>query len=546
MPAEDITRIYPPLNTSQLNQNILLLFATGFVFGGLFFPPASVRAAEGELTFRVVDETTGAPIAARVELTRPELVLPGATTRKRVSRRDSLRVVRPLPARGTIETAFGFIVDGEVRLILKEGPYEFRVTHGPGYRVIHGNFAIEKTSEDEHTVALPRILDMRKNGWTSGDAYVPPSPRAGSPEMLDQRMRSEDLFVVATEPSSDSQSPMMRTIAGSGLAFYDREIAPIDGDDELSVLTRLAGIEETTRVAIENPFAWPVPVFLASDRIDGFFVLGDWLRLDKTLTQPDEGRATSQSSPRDPISLGREAEQIYWETLDAGFRLAPMAGTGDAAIDHPVGYNRLYVADPPNEYASHRTDDLADEAAIESDKPVSETEWWDGAWKGRSFATNGPLLQPRLDGKFPGHVFEIADGESMSLTPEVTITVRDPVEYLEVIQNGFVHYTSKLDEFAKAGGRISPIQVNQSGWALIRVVTLHEGHFRAAMSAPWYFEVGGKRRISKRSVAFFREWLADYESHLTATSPQKLADYAPFIRSARGFWQIRLEQANSR
>src|SRR6056297_3099658 len=81
--------------------------------------PRAIWAAEGELTLKVVDETTGEPTVARVELIRPELtVLRGGTT-KRSSRK---RTIAPLPARGTVPTGFGFVLDDSVRLRLNEGP----------------------------------------------------------------------------------------------------------------------------------------------------------------------------------------------------------------------------------------------------------------------------------------------------------------------------------------------------------------------------------------------------------------------------------------
>jgi hypothetical protein len=288
-----------------------------------------------------------------------------------------------------------------------------------------------------------------------------------------------------------------------------------------------------SRVAIENPFAWPLPVYLASDQVDGYFVLGDWLRLDRSQLQMKDGRPFSDRKDRLATTLGREAEQIYWHLLDAGFRIVPLAGSGDEADLHPVGYNRLYVA--------------GDSESIGESQPVENaTQWWAGAWAGRSFATNGPLLIASLDGHPPGHVFASTSTNPLELTPELSLTVRDPVDYLEVIHNGEVHYSAKLDEYAKAKGKIPPIIVTESGWAVIRVVTLHENHFRAATTAPWYLELDGQRRVSKRSVDVFQEWLADYEEHLRSTSRKDLAAYAPFIRAARAFWQSRREAVNAR
>ena len=92
--------------------------------------------------------------------------------------------------------------------------------------------------------------------------------------------------------------------------------------------------------------------------------------------------------------------------------------------------------------------------------------------------------------------------------------MRDPVDYLEVIHNGDVHYSARLDEFAKAGGVIPAIEAVESGWVTLRVVTLHENHFRAAMSSPWYIEFDNQPRITSESIEFFQKWQTEHESRL--------------------------------
>jgi hypothetical protein len=124
----------------------------------------------------------------------------------------------------------------------------------------------------------------------------------------------------------------------------------------------------------------------------------------------------------------------------------------------------------------------------------------------------------------------------LKLTPELTLTVRDPVEYLEVIHNGRVHYSARLDEFAKAGGEIPPLLVKQSSWVTIRVVTLYEDHFRAAMSAPWYIDFDAKRRVTTKGVDFFQRWLGEYEERLKRLPQAQLQQHIPYVRAARAFW----------
>jgi hypothetical protein len=60
--------------------------------------------------------------------------------------------------------------------------------------------------------------------------------------------------------------------------------------------------------------------------------------------------------------------------------------------------------------------------------------------------------------------------------------------------------SQRRDEFAEAGGMIPELKIEQSGWVLVRVVTLHEDHFRAAISAPWYIRFDDTPRISRRAA----------------------------------------------
>ena len=154
-------------------------------------------------------------------------------------------------------------------------------------------------------------------------------------------------------------------------------------------------------------------------------------------------------------------------------------------------------------------------------------------------------MQPTLGGEIPGHVFQAAQGEVLQLQPEVTLAVRDPVEYLEVVHNGRTHYSARLDEFAKAGGVIPPLLVKQSGWVIMRVITLHEDHLRAAISAPWFIEFDSRPRITRESVDFFQRWLTEYEQRLRRIPTDELQQHVPFVRAARQFWSKRAERVQT-
>ncbi|WP_372897734.1 hypothetical protein [Stieleria sp.] len=504
-----------------------------FTVGVLLMSASPCLAAGGSLTLKLEDESTGDPVISRVEFFR------GAN--------PSGPQEKQMPVRQTVSAGIGVVVDRSVVLELPDGPYRFRIVRGPEYRVINGTFELEKTSLDEKTVALPRMVDMAAEGWLAGDCCVVPSS-----ESVPLRMASEDLHIAAVLgkrpakpiPRRDSDDPIehqptwIRTdlTADRGLVYFgfdSQHTSTLEPTEHsLAQLVAVTGNEHAAdvKIGIENPFAWELPVWLASGKVDGMFVLGDWLRLDRRVVSVREGRTPSSFSLAEPTQVGRYAERIYRHALEAGIELVPLAGGGDRSAKTPIGYNRLYVTAKPSQGGDGMESPTA---------PQTEQAWWDAAWAGTSVATNGPLMRPLVGGKLPGHVFRGRSGEVLRIQPELNLAVRDPVEYLEVIHNNRVHYSARLDEFAKAGGEIPPIMATESGWVILRVMTLHGEHYRAAISAPWWIEFDGRRRVSPESVQFFREWLSEYEQRLTRLPPDQLASYVPFIRAARRFWDTR-------
>ncbi len=515
---------------------------------------SAVFAVGGSLVVSISEEQTGDPLIARFEMHRIDAPS------------------KILPIRRTVRAGIGVVLDQELELEMPEATYQFQLTRGPEYRVISGNFSLEPSSLDSHHVELPRMANMLAEGWVSGDCATPALDAS-----LPLRMASEDCHVAASighvdakpiagrgddEPILFSPSWIRHDLEIlDGLAFYgfplnSQAINPVERDPgeppangDLTTGKRLTSrlpiqwviaADETqgAKIAIENPFAWQLPVWLASERIDGIFLLGDWLRLDQAMKTIRDGRGPEGPTFGDGRSIGRWAEKIYWNLLESGLRIAPLAGGGDQTGKSPVGYNRLYVAGGDNHETSTHP--------LHVQQVDSLTAWWDAAWEGKSVVTNGPVLRPKLAGRIPGSVFQGSTGEKLILQPELNLSVRDPVDYLEVIHNGKVHYSARLDEFAKAGGVIPPVEAVESGWITMRVVTLHENHFRAAMSAPWYIEFDSQPRVTQASVEFFQRWQAEYEERLKRLPSKEITRHVPFVVAAREFWNRKLQEVTVR
>lgn len=515
---------------------MIVCFGLVWTLGATCPSPASRVWAAGSLTIEAIEEKGSQPAVTRLEVYQERL--------------DG----RPLIPRKAVSAGIGVVLDRSLELNLRDGDYAFRAARGPEYRIVTGRFTLQRDSLDRHSVPLPRMAHLRNEGWTSGDCWVPDE------QQLPLRMAAEDLHLAAIRGAPQlgpiagrgpddalGHGPLWITgglVGAEGLAFFpvdspgtgpDRRPEP---DPQPLPVERLAGLDRADRrlrVGVTDPFAWPLPVWLASRRVDGFFLLGDWLNPATEVRRIRSGRDPDPDiGVADGREIGYRAEKVYWNLLEAGFSIVPLAGSGPAGDRIPVGYNRLYVANPHARY----------EGDYEESVAVGDADaWWRAAWRGHSVATNGPLLRPRLAGRLPGHRFRGGSGERLELYPELDLTVRDPVRYLEVIHNGRVHYSARLDEFAAAGGKIPPIIAESSGWVLVRVVTEISEHFRAAVSAPWFIDFPDRPRVTRTSVRFFRQWLADYEQRLLGLPPHLLARHVPYVRAARAFWAAKEAEA---
>ena len=158
--------------------------------------------------------------------------------------------------------------------------------------------------------------------------------------------------------------------------------------------------------------------------------------------------------------------------------------------------------------------------------------------------TNGPMLRPRVNGQLPGHVFTAKTGESVQLTISLNLSLRDKVEYLEVVKNGKVADQVRLSDYAKAGGKLPKLTFEESGWMLIRAVTSNPKTYRYASTGPYYVQIGEKPRISRAATQFFLDWVYERAKQIAALPDQQEREaILIYHRAARDYWQKRLDSA---
>lgn len=433
------------------------------------------------------------------------------------------------------------------------GDYTYQAFHGPQYAAASGGFTLDRKSSAKEVVPMPRHADLALEGWRGGDLlnYV------DSDETL-RWLPAEDLMMAAIVSETDiapAQAPSNPTNNTASTASDNEPSRWVDARSYLDVRpgsglllhhwlppavvpagvpsSRLLDMAKAApRATEELPVhaeigrLWErdVPIWLASGHIDSIQLLASHLTYDGQRQTPVEPLVDSDLGRfRGPLAGGRLVEYLYWQVLECGLRIPPTAGSGFGKNGSPLGYNRVYAYAP-----------LSSPAA-----------WWQAVRDGQTFVTSGPLLRATVNGELPGKVFAAPTGTSIELDIALTLTVADPVEYLEVVYNGGTLYRARLDEYARQGGKIPPQTVNESGWLLIRVVTERDHTYRIASTAPYYIEIGEQPRISARAVTFFQSWLEKSAEQINQQGEPFKRAAEPYLAVARSFWQDRAEQATA-
>ena len=149
--------------------------------------------------------------------------------------------------------------------------------------------------------------------------------------------------------------------------------------------------------------------------------------------------------------------------------------------------------------------------------------------------TNGPLLRPRVNGELPGHVFQGQPGEVVELTVQLNLSLRDRVDYLEVIQNGKVVHEVRLEEYRDRRGTLPAVRFDKSGWMLVRAVTANPQTFRFASTGPYYVEIGQQPRISREIGAVLSGLGERAHGQLEAARSRAAGSGAQVPRDGPGF-----------
>ena len=192
----------------------------------------------------------------------------------------------------------------------------------------------------------------------------------------------------------------------------------------------------------------------------------------------------------------KSTAEVWYKLLNLGFKLTAGAGTDATAnyaapIRGQVGFDRVYVRTPG--------------------WPSMIELWMDELKKGRTFATNGPLIEFKLGGEMVGSELKF---DAAQATVPFTAKLRSmvPVDHLEVVCKGKVVRELKLEGARDSADVSGTIPLTESGWCVLRAWSDKAEYpvldnYAYATTSPVYVMIGGKRAYSQKDAEYFEAWI---------------------------------------
>jgi len=500
--------------------------------------------------------TDAAPLRVRLAVSEGEATLPCRVHLK--NERNEAVFPRGFPS---FSDHFSFPGSGELEL--EPGTYQYEIERGPEYTRASGSFTLADAPHPVE-VKLERVADLARKGWFSGDLHV--HRPAEDAELL---MRAEDLHVGEFVTWwNDQPAPVATGLRAQVRKFDgDRFADPTAGEDERQggallflglkealalphlyyddkgriahkvgadadeyppaiELVRAARAQGEVHVALEKPLWWDTPTWVALGLVDSIGIAHNHMNRAGVRNHEAWGRKCDRAHYGDgPFANAYCTQDIYYRLLDAGFRLAPSAGSASGVLPNPVGYNRVYV---------------------KSGTLPNLDDWWKLLGAGRSFVTNGPLLLVEANGEPPGTILRGSSAPGLTVTLRIELTSVDPIALVELVRDGAVAARGDYDPSTREV-RFAPFVFEKSGWFLVRAIADRKDTFRFASTAPFYVEVGAVRRISRGAVKFFRAWTDERIAAIEGSSLEaaKAKILVGFQREGMRVWDRLLAEANA-
>jgi hypothetical protein len=315
-------------------------------------------------------------------------------------------------------------IDGACEVQLPAGSITVEIDKGIEYNPIYREVQLA-AGQISLRFSIERWADLRPAGWYPGDIRAHElSPHAALLEGA-----AEGLAVVQVlareRPSNPPALPNLLEFSGTEAALRSDEcLVAVNTLNVHSILGTVA-LLDSHRPVFPLRFGAPggIEDWSVADWCDqchrkrGLVVWPDLPRLDEAHPQGEalaalilgkvDAYEVCDFPEPEPENLGH-----YYRLLDAGLRPVLVGGSGKESNAIPLGAVRTY-------------------AQLQPGQSLAANTWIDAVRAGRTFVTNGPLLQFSAAGQGPGSILQVEAGRPISLQAMARSTT--PFDHIDLL-----------------------------------------------------------------------------------------------------------------
>ncbi len=361
------------------------------------------------------------------------------------------------------DNRYVFYVDGSYKQALPVGKYSVLVSKGPEYEIARREVIIVENANTAIDISLQRAFNMPAQGWRSGDVHIHLARTKAQNTHLLKFLAAEDVHM--------SNLLQMNNISRT---YFKQHAFGLPGRYSAGAYGIAPGIEgprtgqrgHTIALNIHEALHNPEDYFLYHRMFEAYQQQGGLTGYAHVGSE--EFRASWGLALDAPFGFvdfveimqnSRLRPELWYELLNLGFRIAPAAGSDFPYFDQP-GAVRNYVK-------------------VEGDESIDA--WFSGFKAGRTFVTNGPLMNLQAGPYGMGDSVKASPGTSITLKAEVFLNADlGQLQTIDLIRCGDVLETrdaSKDNQFD------FEVNISEPGWFALKVTG---GNHMMAHSAPVY------------------------------------------------------------
>jgi hypothetical protein len=348
---------------------------------------------------------------------------------------------------------------------LAPGRYRLTASRGIEYRVASAAAEITAGEVTRVDLAPRRWIDMPALGWYSADDHLHITRRPADDARIGTWMRAEDLHIANLLQMGTAQHFDITPQYAFGDAGVHRS-----GETQL-----VSGQEHPRTHVLGHTIVLGAEA--AIDRRESYVFWEEARRLGGAAGYAHFGTGHARDglaidAPSGLLSFIEVLQfdlpyfDVWYELLNLGTRLAPSAGTDYPCIPSIPGRERFYTR-------------------VEG--APTRASWVEGVRRGRTFVTNGPMLDLDVGGANIGDELRLESPRDVHIRGRVRFDpARDDVQALELVRNGAVEAESSTQS---APGEIVldiAAPVRESTWFALRAVGNKVNE--TGMTTPWYLE----------------------------------------------------------